>query len=126
MGNHVYRLINGIFIQRFLIQNYVRLDYTSAVTVRNALFGHNVFKTVELTALDTVVLVNGPVQFGNILTSGSGMQAVNVLRDNTECLSFLFKFRHLQMSRIRLSPFNQDLVTVKTVEFSRFVSEESM
>ena len=91
--DELYRSIEYILIEALLIQHDVGADHTAAAAAGNVSSVIDHIRGIGLAAFGTIGSQDAAVQLEHILASGRLMEPVDVLRDNSTELAFLFQLR---------------------------------
>lgn len=116
-------------IQRFFVQNHIRLDNATTAATRNAIGrffsgSHHLMHVMELSTAHAVVSKNASMQLEHVLATSRLMQAVDVLGNDGTHDALFFQLSQLAMRTIGLCLQEKHAVSVKIVEFGSMTIEK--
>ena len=115
---------DGVIVQPFFIQNYIRTDNPAAGAVGNRFdAAENGVRAETLSAYHAVIPVGRTVQFIHRTGTGSLMESVNVLGDHGSKTPLFFPLRQCDVCHVGTGGERVHLIPVETEELFRVTHE---
>ena len=110
---------NGILIQGFFIEHYIRFYYAAADTLGYPFMITDKFSRIKPAAAVAIVPQHASVKFINILTASLLMESVNILCYNSRQFSLILPSCQDYMGNVRFKSQRQHFLPVESEEIVR-------